>query len=155
MKVKKNINPLSNFPEVQKSEINFFSEEIKFVLKKKRLLRSWIEMALKKETQNTHCLNYIFCSDSFLSELNVKYLNHDTLTDIITFDYSDDLNLSGDIYISIDRVKENSSKYKTSFAEELNRVMIHGVLHLCGYKDKTKTAKKLMTAKEDYYLSLL
>ena len=155
MKVKKNINPLSNFPEVNKSEINFFSEEINFVLKKKKQLRSWIEIALKNETQKNHCLNYIFCSDSFLSVLNVKYLNHDTLTDIITFDYSDGINIIGDIYISIERIKENSAKFNTSFAGELNRVMIHGVLHLCGYKDKTKLEKKLMTEKEDYYLSLL
>ena len=99
-------------------------------------------------------LSFIFCDDMELLNKNSKYLNHDTLTDILTFDYSENNNISGDIYISIDRVKENAKTYKVTFENELDRVMIHGVLHLLGYKDKSKKDQKAMREKEDFYLSL-
>jgi rRNA maturation RNase YbeY len=99
-------------------------------------------------------INYIFCSDEFLLEFNKKYLNHSTFTDILTFpDDSVSGRISGDIYISIDRIRENSEKYAQPFEKELHRVMVHGVLHLLGYMDKTKSQKETMTLKEDYYLN--
>jgi len=100
-------------------------------------------------------LNYIFCSDTYLHKINLEYLKHDTLTDIITFDYSEKKQISGDIFISIDRIKENAPKFNQSTDIELNRVLIHGVLHLLGYKDKTPKEKETMRAKEDFYLTLL
>jgi len=100
-------------------------------------------------------LNYIFCSDTYLHKINLEYLKHDTLTDIITFDYSEKKQISGDIFISIDRIKENALKFNQSTDIELNRVLIHGVLHLLGYKDKTPKEKETMRAKEDFYLTLL
>ena len=100
-------------------------------------------------------LNYIFCSDAFLLSLNVEYLNHNTLTDVITFDNSDDSKgIQGEIYISIDRIRENAKKYRVPFERELHRVMIHGLLHLLGYADKTPLQKKMMRKKESTYLSL-
>jgi len=100
-------------------------------------------------------VSVIFCSDEYLLELNTEFLNHDTLTDVITFNYSDDNDLLGDIYISIDRVSENADKFEQAFDVELNRVIIHGFLHLCGYNDKTKSERELMTAKEDLYIGVL
>ncbi len=100
-------------------------------------------------------LNYIFCSDEYLHQMNVQYLAHDTLTDVITFDYCEFPMISGDIYISITRVKENAKIFHHSFNEELNRVMVHGLLHLCGYKDKRKAETIIMRQKEDLYLQLL
>ena len=99
-------------------------------------------------------LNFIFCDDEFLFEINNTYLRRDSLTDIITFDYSNKNNISGDIFISIDRVKANALSFNESFEDELKRVIIHGVLHLLGYKDKSKKEKKIMREKEDFYLSL-
>jgi rRNA maturation RNase YbeY len=149
------------------NKINFFTEDIKFSLKNKDALRRWIIAAAHKEGFSISELNYIFCSDDFLHNMNEQFLHHDDYTDIITFDLStsnptsvlrppasDPLNLSGEIFISIERVKENAKTFKTVFQNELHRVMIHGVLHLCGYKDKTKAAKAAMRKKEDYYLSL-
>lgn len=155
MKTKNQTNPLNNNSKIEKSKISFFNEEISFALKNKNHLRFWIDAALQNEQSFKYLINYIFCNDNYLYNLNIKYLDHDTFTDIITFDYSDEACTSGDIYISVDRVKENSLKFNTSFNSELCRVMIHGILHLCGYKDKTRMEKKLMTEKEDYYLSLL
>lgn len=115
-------------------------------------------MAIKKEGFDVEEINYIFCSDKFLSGLNKNYLHHDTLTDIITFNYAElekrkkTSKLLGDVFISTERVRENAAIFKTSFLAELHRVMIHGALHLAGYQDKTKNDKKLMTAKEDFYL---
>ena len=99
-------------------------------------------------------LSFVFCDDMDLLDKNSKYLNLDTLTDILTFDYSENNNISGDIYISIDRVKENAKTYKVTFENELNRVMIHGVLHLLGYKDESEKEKGIIRAKEDFYLPL-
>lgn len=135
--------------------IRFFYEDVKFRLSKTTDIRSWIKQVIILEHRTSGELNYIFCSDSELGGINSQFLNHDTYTDIITFDAKEeDGQIQGDIYISIDRVKENASKFKTEFTSELHRVMIHGVLHLVGYTDKTKSAKQMMRAKEEAYLSL-
>ena len=99
-------------------------------------------------------INIIFCSDNYILDINIKYLQHDYFTDIITFDYCEGKKLSGDLFISIDSVRENSEHYGTEFADELNRVMVHGVLHLIGYDDHTEEDIKVMRSKEDYYLNL-
>jgi len=136
--------------------ISFFTEEIPFKLPQKRQLKQWIATVIASENKKTGDISYIFCNDAYLIQLNKQYLQHDTLTDIITFDYTADMDglISGDIFISIERVKENAAGLKLSFMEELQRVMIHGVLHLMGYKDKTKAEKLQMRQKEDYSLSL-
>ena len=137
--------------------VNFFSQEIKFTLKGKTKIRQWLSAVAKKEGSSIDELSYIFCSDEYLLELNKKHLNHNTLTDIITFDNSDDVTsspISGDIFISIDRVKENAAKYSVNFDQELRRVLVHGLLHLLGYKDKKTAEKAEMTGKEDQYLKL-
>ncbi len=138
------------------SSILFFSEGIKFILREKKRLRIWLNASIANEEKSYGSINFIFCSDDFLHQMNKEHLDHDTLTDIITFDFSETPhNISGDIYISIDRVKENAKQFNVSFVDELHRVMIHGILHLSGYKDKTKKQSLTMRAKEDYYLSLL
>jgi probable rRNA maturation factor len=161
------------------SSISFFSQDIRFTLKNKTKLRLWLHSVTKKESRSTAGqiaeLNYIFCSDEYLLALNKKHLNHTTLTDIITFDNSVHgprsivhnqaatnpkpwtvdsglSTLSGDIFISIERVKENAQTYTVPFEHELHRVMVHGLLHLLGYKDKKPADKAQMTGKEDYYL---
>ena len=134
------------------SKINFFTEEIKFILRDKIPLRKWLIDVAVNEGCKIEEVNIIFCSDAYLSEHNQRYLKHSTLTDIITFDYSEGKNLSGDIFISIERVCENAIKYKVSENQELKRVIIHGILHLCGYKDKTAADKKQMRKKEDEYM---
>lgn len=134
--------------------INFYSEEISFVLPDKKKVRQWIINSAKQEGYEIEALNYIFCDDNYLSKINVEYLKHKTLTDIITFQYAEDERVIGDVYISIERVKDNSQIHKNIFKNELHRVMIHGVLHLCGYSDKLPTQKVQMTEKEDFYLSL-
>lgn len=135
--------------------VKFFYEGVKFTLKNPRKVSSWIKAAILKEEREPGQLNYIFCSDSYLLKINLHYLNHNTYTDIITFDNSDTPGLiEGDIYISIDRVDENSSKFGNTFENELHRVMIHGALHLLGYSDKSPKQKSIMRGKEDAYLSL-
>ena len=135
--------------------IEFFSEDISFTLSKPRRTSNWIKRIAQKERREVVGVSYIFCSDAYLLQLNQQYLNHNTLTDIITFDYSEGAKqLEGEIYISIDRVKENAEKFKVSFKDELDRVMIHGVLHLIGYKDKKPADKALMRKKEEASLSL-
>ena len=134
--------------------INFFEEDITYRLKQKKEVRRWIIETVNAEGFRLEELNYIFCSDSYLLQINRQYLNHDTYTDIITFDNSEEEgSIVGDIFISIDRVRENAQKFKVSEADELHRVIIHGALHLLGYKDKTVEAKQQMTAKEDFYLA--
>jgi len=135
--------------------INFYSEDIPFKMREIRTKRSWIIECIKTEGKENGDISFVFCSDEFLHKMNVEYLSHDTLTDVITFDYTEDGIISGDIFISIPRVKENASVYSKDFIEELNRVMIHGVLHLCGYKDKSSKDSKLMRQKEDEKLLLL
>ncbi|GAB1404584.1 rRNA maturation RNase YbeY [Lentimicrobium sp.] len=134
---------------------NFFAEKINFRLRDVRKRQRWLMQVIENEQKIAGDLNYIFCDDDYLHEMNVNYLSHDTLTDVITFDYCEFPVLSGDIYISIPRVKENAKIYGFSFNHELNRVMVHGLLHLCGYKDKTNSQVKAMRMKEDYYLELL
>lgn len=135
--------------------IDFHSLLPSFKLKNSKKLSEFIHLIAFTEEHEIGELNYIFCSDKYLLELNKQYLNHDTLTDIITFDYTAHDEVSGDVFISIDRVKENAVIFKQSFQTELNRVLFHGVLHLCGYKDKKSAHQKLMRAKEDFYLNLL
>ena len=135
--------------------ILFFSEGVSFQLPKPRSTRLWIVKALKKEKKSLDSLTYVFCQDKFLLRLNKQYLNHNTLTDVISFDYSDRRNaINGEIYISLKRVRENSVKFKEPFDRELHRVLIHGMLHLAGYEDKTVAGKALMREKEEAYLSL-
>lgn len=134
--------------------IRFFEEEVKFKLPKPALVKKWVELVCKKEGFKIGDITYIFCNDSYLLKLNITFLNHSTFTDIITFDYSEGKTVSGDIFISIDRVAENSKKFLTTKENELLRVMVHGVLHLIGYSDKKKSKKIEMRKKENEYLSL-
>jgi len=115
---------------------------------------NWLSGAILIENHKEDRINYIFCDDSYLLKYNIKYLNHNTLTDIITFNYNLGKTISADIFISVERILENAKTFDVTFEDELHRVMIHGVLHLCGYKDKSKDEKALMRKKEDYYLSL-
>ena len=131
-----------------------FHSETKFQLKQKVKIKSWIKKAFAKEGKTIKDINFVFCDDRFLVEKNKTYLRHDALTDIMTFDYSEGDLISGDIFISVERVKENASIYNTPFLNELSRVIVHGVLHLLGYKDKSKKEKEIMREKEDFYLSL-
>lgn len=141
---------------MSKASINFFTEETSYILKEKRAVKAWIASAITEEGYILQELNFILCSDEYLLRINQEYLNHDTYTDVITFDNSEVLKtIVGDIFISIERIKENAKTFKHPVGQELCRVMIHGTLHLLGYKDKGKAAKTLMTAKEDYYLSKL
>ena len=135
--------------------ISFFNEDVDYKIKDKQKLRQWIASTVANEGGGrVGELNFIFCSDAYLLEINKKYLDHDTYTDIVTFDSSEkDGVIAGDIFISIDRTKENASKFDVSERDELHRVIIHGVLHLCGYLDKKKEDKALMTEKENEYLS--
>jgi probable rRNA maturation factor len=135
--------------------IRFFSEGIPFKIDSPRKNVSWIKEVARREKKTIKEINYIFCSDGYLLQLNQGFLNHKTLTDIITFDNSEGKNgLEGEIYISIERVQENALKFNTEFEDELHRVMIHGVLHLIGYKDKKPSEKALMRKKEEACLSL-
>ncbi len=131
-----------------------FHSETNFQLKQKMAVKKWIKETIVKEGKTTKDINFIFCDDYFLHEKNIAYLGHDTFTDIITFDYSDRDLISGDIFISIDRVRENAPINNAPFENELSRVIIHGILHLLGYKDKGKKEKEIMREKEDFYLSL-
>lgn len=136
-------------------QITFFTESVTYNLKHKTKVRNWIKATIEKEGYALQELNFIFCSDDYLLSINQQYLNHDTYTDIITFDNSDEQGqIVSDIFISIDRIKENAKEYKKTTFDELCRIMIHGTLHLLGYKDKSKADKTLMTQKEDEYLAL-
>ena len=133
--------------------ITFFEEDISYKLKHKTSLRQWITDTIQAEGYKLRELSYIFCSDNYLLQINRQYLNHDTYTDIVTFDNSDtEKVVVGDIFISIDRIRENALKFSVPETDELHRVIIHGVLHLLGYKDKTTVDKAKMTEKEDFYL---
>ena len=136
------------------TSIHFFQEDTLYRLENKRNIRSWINDSVRAESFVPGDLNIILCSDEFLYQMNVSHLQHDTYTDIITFDYSESPRVNGDLFISIDRVRENAKELKLPIAEELHRVIIHGVLHLCGYKDKSLKDSQLMRQKEDLYLSL-
>lgn len=135
--------------------ISFFAEGVDFEFANENLCISWLENAIKNENKIAGELSFVFCDDEYLHKINLEYLNHDTYTDIITFDYTEANIIAGDIFISIERVKENATSFNTLFENELSRVIIHGVLHLIGYKDKTEEESTLMRAKEDFYLNLL
>ena len=136
--------------------ISFFAADIRLNLRKRTELKNWIQSSIKKEGYQLISLSYVFCSDAYLLEMNIKHLNHKTLTDIITFDLSSSKKeIEGEIYISMERVKENAALYKVPVMQELHRVMIHGVMHLCGYKDKKPADVKKMRAKEEEYLQYI
>jgi len=126
----------------------------KFKLANQDQISAWIAFVLDEEAKELGEINYIFCDDDYLLEINVKTLKHNTLTDIISFDYSLGNIVSGDVYVSYERVRDNAENLDIVFVDELHRVMIHGILHYCGYKDKSDDEKILMRSKEDYYLSL-
>lgn len=136
-------------------DILFFNEDIEYRVKDKQNLRQWIADTVKSEGfKRIGELNFVFCSDAYLLEINKQYLDHNTYTDIVTFDSSEDADtIAGDIFISVERTDENANKFDVSKRDELHRVIIHGVLHLCGFHDKKKEDKLLMTAKENEYLS--
>lgn len=137
--------------------IHFFFNEVKPALAARSTLKGFITRQVRRHTGRTiHGLNYIFCSDDYLLEVNRQFLKHDYYTDIITFDLAKSKTgpLEGEIYISIDRVKDNAHTLGTTIKQELHRVIFHGVLHLCGYKDKTKTDQQAMRSKEDEWLAL-
>ena len=136
--------------------INFFNEDIDFSISNPQACSDWISSIITSHQFSLEEINFIFCSDDYLLQINIDYLNHDYYTDIITFDNSEEPKvIESDIFISIERVKENAQDQNTLFEEELNRVMVHGVLHLLGYGDKTEEEKTVMREKEDACLSLL
>jgi probable rRNA maturation factor len=139
------------------SNIHFFSEEVEYRLKHQLRIIQWIKQVISTESnKKISSINFIFCSDNYLHQMNIQYLKRNTLTDIITFNNSNNLDvIDGDIFISIDRVSENSDVYKTSMENELHRVMIHGILHLLGYSDISATEKKIMRKKENECITLL
>ncbi|OAZ03410.1 rRNA maturation RNase YbeY [Flavobacterium succinicans] len=131
-----------------------FNYESDFTLDNELLYSDWLSRVIVSENKNEGEINYIFCDDDYLHNINVEYLNHDTLTDIISFDYSLGNELNGDIFISIERVHDNALDFNVSFSEELKRVMVHGILHYCGYKDKTDKDELIMRQKEDEKIKL-
>jgi probable rRNA maturation factor len=136
--------------------ISFFEEGLSFKPKNKAALRQWIKNTIEAEGYKLKEINFIFCTDEYLLDINRQYLNHDTYTDIITFDNAEtEGQIVGDIFISVERITENASIFKVTPTRELHRVMIHGVLHLLGYGDKTPDEKTLMTQKEDQYLAFV
>ena len=133
--------------------INFFNEDIDFKLKGKNNFKVWLKKVVEIEGFRINDLNYIFCSDQYLHKINLEYLDHDTFTDIITFDNSEDEStIEGDVFVSIERVKENSQTLNTVFDEELKRVIVHGLLHLCGYDDHSVEDKAEMRRLEGEYI---
>ena len=134
--------------------VSYFTEDIKFSFKEKRLTSRWLKLVAESEIRRLGDISIIFCSDNYILDVNIKYLQHDYYTDIITFDYCEGDTLSGDLFISVDSVRENASFYGTEFPVELNRVIVHGLLHLIGYDDHTEEDIAIMRAKENYYLSL-
>ena len=136
-----------------KSKVRFFFEKKGFSLENRTYLKTFVETLFLKERKQLSSINYIFCSDKRLLEINRQFLNHDYFTDIITFDLSEGKATAAEIYISIDRVKENAKDHGCSFKSELHRVIFHGALHLCGYKDKKPADIKKMREKESFYLN--
>ena len=132
--------------------VKFYNADVNFKAERKSDLKQFISFIFLNENKEYHAIDIISCSDTYLLQLNRQFLNHDYYTDILTFDVSQDNKQAGEIYISIDRVKENSRLQKVSFQTEMNRIIFHGILHLCGYSDKSKSEKKIMTSKENDYL---
>ncbi len=138
--------------EESRERVQFYSEEIDFELENEEAIIDWILKGIKDEGSSLKRVTYVFCSDEYLYEVNMKYLNHNTYTDIITFPMNYNP-IESDIFISIDRIKDNAKELNVSFKDELHRVIIHGVLHLIGYDDKTNEAQLLMTQKENEFLA--
>jgi rRNA maturation RNase YbeY len=134
--------------------VSYFKEDTKFDFKEKRRTNRWLKLVAESEIRRLGDVSIIFCSDNYILDVNIKYLKHDYFTDIITFDYCEGETLSGDLFISVDSVRENALFYGAEFADELNRVIVHGLLHLIGYDDHSEADKKVMRSKENYYLSL-
>lgn len=135
--------------------ISFFLQDTEFVYKNKMLSRSWLKETALCESRTIGDVNVIFCSDRYILDVNKKYLGHDYYTDIITFDYCEGSRLSGDLFISVDTVRDNSKFYNSAFDDEIHRVIVHGLLHLIGYDDHSEADQKLMRSKENQYLELL
>lgn len=140
--------------EPEEPSISYHYEEVDFTLSDENAESAWLANLIEKEACRLKMLNYIFCSDEYLHRINLEYLNHDTLTDIITFPYADPPVIEGDIFISVERVDENADSFGVPFEQELARVMAHGVLHLCGYKDKSPEEQTQMRHKEEESLEL-
>lgn len=134
--------------------IRFFSEDVCFDFNQKLLTKRWLKLVAEAEQRNIGDINIIFCSDPYILDINIQYLQHDYYTDIITFDYCEGDVLSGDLFISIDSVRDNSFEFSSSFNDELNRVIVHGLLHLIGYDDHKDEDITVMRSKEDFYLCL-
>ena len=134
--------------------IRYFKEDTKFEFKSRALNNKWLKMVAESEIRRLGDINIIFCSDNYILDVNMKYLQHDYFTDIITFDYCEKNCLNGDLFISVDSVRENALFYGTEFSDELNRVIVHGILHLVGYDDHSEEDIAVMRSKEDYYLGL-
>ena len=133
--------------------VSYFTQDIVFPFKEKRLTSRWLKFVAESESKRLGDVAIIFCSDNYILDINIKYLQHDYYTDIITFDYCEGNRLCGDLFISVDSVRENAFLYGTEFVDELNRVIVHGLLHLMGYDDHTEEDIAMMRAKENYYLS--
>ena len=131
-----------------------FNYETDFTLDNEEAIAAWLTNVIVSEKKKEGEINYIFCDDEYLHKINLEYLNHDTLTDIISFDYSMGNELHGDIFVSIERVKDNANDFNVSFEEELKRVLVHGILHYCGYKDKGEAEELLMRSKEDEKIAM-
>lgn len=134
--------------------VRYYCEDIKFIFKNKLANNRWLKMVAGSEIKTLGDISIIFCSDNYILDVNLRYLHHDYFTDVITFDYCEGNRLSGDLFISIDSVRENAVEFGTEFDDELHRVIVHGLLHLIGYDDHTPEDQKLMHEKEDYYLGL-
>lgn len=135
--------------------VSFFFENTAFKLKGKTRIKQWLRLVAESEVYTLGNISVIFCSDNYILDINQRYLQHDYFTDIITFDYTERTKISGDLFVSVDSVKENSVEYGVEFEDELHRVIVHGILHLIGYDDHTEEDIRVMRSKEDYYLSLL
>nr|WP_315189491.1 rRNA maturation RNase YbeY [uncultured Flavobacterium sp.] len=131
-----------------------FNYETEFTLENEQAFEDWLSRVIVSENKNEGEINYIFCDDEYLHKINLEYLNHDTLTDIISFDYSMGNELNGDIFVSIERVKDNAADFNVLFDDELKRVVVHGILHYCGYKDKSDADEALMRSKEDEKIAM-
>lgn len=134
--------------------VSYHFEDTDFIFKGKTRNNQWLRLVAESEIRKLGDINIIFCSDNYILDINQRFLHHDYFTDIITFDYCEGEKLNGDLFISIDTVRENAIQYGDGFPRELSRVMVHGILHLIGYDDHTAAQQKQMRAKEDYYLSL-
>jgi len=131
-----------------------FNYESDFTLENEEAIAAWLSAVILSENKNEGEINYIFCDDEYLHKINLEYLNHDTLTDIISFDYTMGNEISGDVFVSVERVLDNAKDYNTVFEDELKRVLVHGVLHYCGYKDKSEQDEALMRTKENEKLAM-